>query len=84
MKNRWGDNGLDQLTTTTNWTSNNKFFKYVYDRIYYTVPQATNLILIMKSDKVNYANKNQVIDELRFLRALSYYYLVDLFEKEFW
>lgn len=81
MKNRWGDNGLDQLTTTSNWTDNNKFFKYAYDRIYYTVPQATNLILIMKSDNVTYANKEQVISELRFLRALSYYYLVDLFGK---
>lgn len=81
MKNRWGDNGLDQLTTTSNWTDNNKFFKYAYDRLYYTIPQATNLILIMKSDNVNYANKEQVISELRFLRALSYYYIVDLFGK---
>lgn len=81
MKNRWGDNGLDQLTTTSNWTDNNKFFKYAYDRIYYTVPQATNLILIMKSDNVKYENKDQVVSELRFLRALSYYYLIDLFGK---
>ena len=81
MKNRWGDNGLDQLTTTSNWTDNNKFFKYAYDRIYYTVPQATNLILIMKSDNVKYQNKEQVVSELRFLRALSYYYLIDLFGK---
>lgn len=81
MKNRWGDNGLDQLTTTTNWTSNNKFFGYVYNRIYYTIPQATNLILIMKSDNINYANKEQVISELRFLRSLSYYYLIDFFGK---
>lgn len=81
MKNRWGDNGLDQLTTTSNWTDNNKFFKYAYDRIYYTIPQATNLILVMKSDNVNYANKEQVISELRFLRSLSYYYLIDLFGK---
>ncbi|RYE52591.1 MAG: RagB/SusD family nutrient uptake outer membrane protein, partial [Sphingobacteriales bacterium] len=27
MKNRWGDNGLDQLTTTANWDQNNKFFR---------------------------------------------------------
>ena len=81
MKNRWGDNGLDQLTTTSNWTDNNKFFKYAYDRIYYTVPQATNLILIMKSDNVKYENKDQVVSELRFLRALSYYYRIDLFGK---
>ncbi|MEC5158754.1 RagB/SusD family nutrient uptake outer membrane protein [Chryseobacterium sp. MP_3.2] len=81
MKNRWGDNGLDQLTTTTNWTSNNKFFKYAYDRLYYTIPQATNLIAIMKRDDVVYAEKEQVISELRFLRAMSYYYIIDLFGK---
>lgn len=80
MKNRWGDNGLDQLTTTTNWTDNNKFFKYVYDRIYYTVPQATNLILILKANP-NVTGSEQAISELRFLRALSYYYLVDFFGK---
>lgn len=81
MKNRWGDNGLDQLTTTANWTSSNKFFRYVYDRLYFTIPQATNLILIMKSDKITYSNKTQVVDELRFLRSLSYYYMIDLFGK---
>ncbi len=80
MKNRWGDNGLDQLTTTSGWTSNNKFFKYVYDRIYYTVPQTTNLILILKN-KVDIPNEDQAMSELRFLRALSYYYLVDFFGK---
>jgi hypothetical protein len=81
MKNRWGDDGLDPLTTTSGWTANNKFFKYVYDRIYYTIPQATNLILVMKSDNVKYANKEQVISELRFLRALSYFYLIDFYGK---
>ena len=25
MKNRWGDDGLDQLTTTSDWDENNKF-----------------------------------------------------------
>ncbi|ASW74081.1 carbohydrate-binding protein SusD [Chryseobacterium piperi] len=80
MKNRWGDNGLDQLTTTTGWNSNNKFFKYVYDRIYYTIPQTTNLILILKN-KVEVPNEDQYISELRFLRALSYYYLIDFFGK---
>ena len=81
MKNRWGDNGLDQLTTASNWTDNNKFFKYAYDRLYYTIPQATNLIRIMKRNDVVYANKEEVINELRFLRAMSYYYIIDLFGK---
>lgn len=81
LKNRWGDNGLDQLTTTSNWTDNNKFFKYAYDRLYYTIPQSTNLIAILKRDDVNYDKKEQVVSELRFLRALSYYYIIDLFGK---
>lgn len=79
MKNRWGDNGLDQLTTTSGWSPNNKFFKYVYDRVYYIVPQSTNIILTL--DRVNVSNKEQTQSELRFLRSLAYYYLIDLFGK---
>lgn len=79
MKNRWGDNGLDQLTTTSNWTSSNKFFAYLYNRVYYTVPQANNLISVLKN--VNHPQKDQYISELRFLRALSYYYMIDGFGK---
>ncbi|MFI0491948.1 MAG: RagB/SusD family nutrient uptake outer membrane protein, partial [Flavobacterium sp.] len=71
MKNLWGDNGLDQLTTTTNWDNNNKFFRYLYNRVYYTVPQCNNLISVLKS--VNIANKDQYSSELRFLRSLAYY-----------
>ena len=48
MKNRWGDNGFDQLTTTSNWDENNKFFRYLYNRVYYTVPQCNNLLLVVK------------------------------------
>ena len=47
MKNRWGDNGLDQLTTATDWDDNNKFFRYLYNRVYYTVPQCNNLIAVI-------------------------------------
>ena len=79
MKNRWGDDGLDQLTTTSNWTQNNKFFRYLYDRVYYTVPQTTNLILALQNTSV--PGKAQYIAELRFLRALAYYYMIDCFGK---
>lgn len=79
MKNRWGDDGLDQLTTTSNWNANNKFFRYLYDRVYYTVPQANNLIAVLK--KIENPKKEQYISELRFLRALSYYYMIDCFGK---
>jgi hypothetical protein len=79
MKNRWGDDGLDQLTTASNWTQNNKFFRYLFDRVYYTVPQTTNLIIAL--DKSSVANKDLYISELRFLRSLAYYYMIDCFGK---
>ncbi len=79
MKNRWGDDGLDQLTTTSLWDENNKFFRYLYNRIYYTVPQCNNLLLVLNSVEVE--NKQQVVAEVRFLRSLAYYYLIDCFGK---
>jgi hypothetical protein len=80
IKNRWGDNGLDQLTTTSGWNPDNKFFRYVYNRVFYTVPQANNLIDLIKKEP-NFPNKEQYISEMRFLRALAYYYLIDCFGK---
>lgn len=80
MKNRWGDNGLDQLTTTSNWDGNNKFFRYVYNRVYYTVPQANNLIDLINKEP-DFPGKQQYISEMRFLRSLAYFYLIDCFGK---
>lgn len=79
MKNRWGDDGLDQLTTTSNWDSNNKFFRLFYDRAYFTIPQCNNLIPIL--DRVDVPNEEGVRSEIRFLRALAYYNLIDTFGK---
>ncbi len=79
MKNRWGDDGLDQLTTTSNWDENNKFFRYLYNRIYYTIPQANNLLLVL--GVVDVEDEAQIEGEVRFIRALAYYYLIDCFGK---
>lgn len=79
MKNRWGDNGLDQLTTTSSWDSNNKFFRYLYNRVYYTVPLCNNTISVLNNVSID--NKEQYISELRFLRSLAYYYMIDCFGK---
>jgi hypothetical protein len=79
MKNRWGDNGLDQLTTTSDWTAENKFFRYLYNRIFFTIPQCNNLLSILPN--VNVENKDQVTAEVRFIRALANYYLIDVFGK---
>jgi hypothetical protein len=80
VKNRWGDNGLDQLTTTSMWNPDNKFFRYVYNRVFYTVPQANRLIDLINKEP-DFTNKQQYISEMRFLRALAYYYLIDCFGK---
>ena len=80
MKNRWGDDGLDQLTTTKGWTANNKFFRYLYDRVYYTVPQTNNIIKVLK-EGVDVPNEEQYVSELRFLRSLAYFYMIDCFGK---
>jgi starch-binding outer membrane protein, SusD/RagB family len=79
MKNRWGDNGLDQLTTTSGWDANNKFFRYLYNRVYHTVPACNNLLSIL--DRVSVPNSDQYKAELRFLRSLAYYYMIDCFGK---
>lgn len=80
MKNRWGDDGLDQLTTAKGWSPNNKFFRYLYDRVYYTVPQTNNIIKILK-EAVDVPNEEQYVSELRFLRSLAYFYMIDCFGK---
>ncbi|WMI64741.1 RagB/SusD family nutrient uptake outer membrane protein [Aestuariibaculum sp. YM273] len=79
MKNRWGDDGLDQLTTTSNWDENNKFFRYLFNRIYFTIPQCNNLLTVLQNVSVD--NQEQITSEVRFLRSLAYYYLIDVFGK---
>jgi starch-binding outer membrane protein, SusD/RagB family len=79
MKNRWGDDGLDQLTTSSDWTSTNKFFRYFYDRVYITVPNCNNIIKAINN--TNIPNKDASISELRFIRSLAYFYMIDCFGK---
>lgn len=79
MKNRWGDNGLDQLTTTSDWTAENKFFRYLYNRIFFTIPQCNNLLSILPN--VDVADKEVITSEVRFIRALANFYLIDVFGK---
>lgn len=76
-KNRWGDGGLDPLTTASKWAPTNKFFGYMYNRIFYQVSQANNFILELGT--VSAVNTDLYIAEARFLRALSYYHAMDLF-----
>jgi hypothetical protein len=77
VKNRWGDNGLDPLTTASGWVATNKFFGYMYNRIFFQVGQANNFILDVGS--ISFDDKDLFIAEARFLRALAYYHAMDLF-----
>ncbi len=79
MKNRWGDDGLDQLTTTSSWDRNNKFFRLFYDRAYYTIPQCNNFLQAL--EVVDVPGEENIVAETRFLRALAYYNLIDVFGK---
>lgn len=79
MKNRWGDDGLDQLTTTSDWDGNNKFFRYLYNRAYYTIPQCNNLLQVLNNS--SFPDSDVIKGETRFLRALAYFYIIDAFGK---
>ncbi|GGI55837.1 RagB/SusD family nutrient uptake outer membrane protein [Winogradskyella haliclonae] len=79
MKNRWGDDGLDQLTTTSNWDRNNKFFRLFYDRAYYTIPQCNNFLQALEI--ADFPDEENIAAETRFLRALAYYNIIDVFGK---
>ncbi|SCY50867.1 RagB/SusD family nutrient uptake outer membrane protein [Flavobacterium caeni] len=79
LKNRWGDNGLDQLTTTSQWDENNKFFRYLYNRVYYVIPQCNNIIVAL--DNADVPNSEAYKSEIRFLRAMAYFYMIDCFGK---
>ncbi|WP_209405018.1 RagB/SusD family nutrient uptake outer membrane protein [Pseudozobellia sp. WGM2] len=76
-KNRWGDGGLDPLTTASDWSPTNKFFGYLYNRSYFNIAQTNNFILdVQKADE---PEAELFVAEARFLRALYYYYLMDMF-----
>lgn len=82
----WNDVGLPDLNYIT-WTANNVFIKGFYYRLYYQINLA-NAFLRETSDNnlssrgVNEQVKSQITiyrAEARFMRALAYYYLLDMF-----
>ena len=71
-KNRWGDGGLDPLTTASGWVPTNKFFGYMYNRSYFNIAQINNFIIDVQ--KTSIADADLLVAEARYLRALHYYY----------
>lgn len=82
----WNDEGIPDLTHIS-WTPNNIFIKGLYYRLYYQVNLANALLKETTDEKLNSRGVNDNVKaqittyraEARFLRALAYYYLLDLF-----
>lgn len=82
----WNDVGLPDLNSIS-WTSSNVFIKGFYYRLYYQINLANALLRETTEEQLNargvsasdQAQINYFRAEARFLRALSYYYLLDMF-----
>ncbi len=69
----WPDVGVDDVRKMT-WTSSNTLVKGLYARLYFDITLC-NLFL---DDYATVATKEQIA-EVRFIRALNYWYLLDMF-----
>jgi starch-binding outer membrane protein, SusD/RagB family len=72
----WTDVGIADLNTQT-WSPSNQFLTALYQRLSLSITYANDFI--NQVNKSSISSKDQYIAEARFLRALSYYYLMDLF-----
>ena len=62
-----------------NWTTDDTFIYAFYSRIFMQVGMANEFIREAKASEVNFAKKQQYIDEARVLRAIAYYHAIDNF-----
>lgn len=69
----WPDVGMDDIRKMT-WTASNTLVKGLYARLYFDITLC-NLFL---DDYAATATKEQIA-EVRFIRALNYWYLLDMF-----
>lgn len=82
----WNDEGIPDLNYMT-WTPNNVFIKGFYYRLYYQINLANALLRETTDDKLSSRGANEEVKttikayraEARFMRALAYYYLLDMF-----
>lgn len=71
------------------WTAQNPIFRGMFSRAHFTVSLANNFLRETTDDKLNSRNvsegiRSNIVEyraEARLLRALSYYYMMDLFGK---
>ncbi len=82
----WSDLGIPELNNMQ-WNANNSFVNAMYYRIYFQLPLANEFIREASDDKMterSFSAEDKTLitgyrNEVRFLRALSYYHAMDLF-----
>lgn len=82
----WGDEGIPDLNYIS-WNPGNNFIKGLYYRLYYQISLSNQFLRdteesLLDSRGMSSATKEEVKTlraDARFMRALSYYYLLDLF-----
>lgn len=74
----WGDVGIADLNTQT-WSPNNPFLTALYQRLSLSITYANDFIRITNGNSDPSVVKYNA--EARFLRALAYYWAIDLFGK---
>lgn len=72
----WGDAGIADLNTQA-WTPANPFLTALYQRLSLSVTYSNDFI--NQVNELGHPDKDVYIAEARFLRALAYYWLIDLF-----
>lgn len=72
----WGDVGIADLNTQT-WSPGNPFLTALYQRLALSITYANDFI--NKAQEHSGANSDRYVAEARFLRALAYYWAIDLF-----
>lgn len=72
----WGDVGIADLNTQT-WSSSNPFLTAVYQRLGLSITYANDFIRLTKDNTDPAVMRYHA--EARFLRALAYYWYLDLF-----
>jgi hypothetical protein len=74
--NGWGDQGVSDINTQT-WSPNNLFLTALYQRLSLSITYANDFIKFTNGNTDPAVMKYNA--EARFLRALAYYYSMDLF-----
>lgn len=72
----WGDVGIADLNTQT-WSPSNPFLTALYQRLALSITYANDFI--KNAQMYSGANTDRYVAEARFLRALAYYWAIDLF-----